>query len=192
MKSLIKTCYSGYSAITRPVFVRQLLATLSLRSCMLSSNLLSFFHFFECKHSEILSLDQQYSLSLIFSDVLTYSFVWIELFDHFQYSVFKVQIKISGLLYITRTHYASLRSSRMFVEHPLNKLCLHTRLCKHTRVSSNFIAVMLTPYLRGDGEIRTLDPLLARQVLSQLSYTPIKLGIHLLSHTVSSAVPSAA
>ena len=26
----------------------------------------------------------------------------------------------------------------------------------------------------GDGEIRTLDPLLARQVLSQLSYTPIE------------------
>ena len=25
----------------------------------------------------------------------------------------------------------------------------------------------------GDGEIRTLDPLLARQVLSQLSYTPM-------------------
>ena len=60
----------------------------------------------------------------------------------------------------------------------------------------------------GDGEIRTLDPLLARQVLSQLSYTPIELilitsylkldiffynsGSHLLSHTVSSAVPSAA
>ena len=27
--------------------------------------------------------------------------------------------------------------------------------------------------LSGDGEIRTHDPLLARQVLSQLSYTPI-------------------
>ena len=27
----------------------------------------------------------------------------------------------------------------------------------------------------GDGEIRTLDPLLARQVLSQLSYTPTKI-----------------
>ena len=27
----------------------------------------------------------------------------------------------------------------------------------------------------GDGEIRTLDPLLARQVLSQLSYTPIEI-----------------
>ena len=44
----------------------------------------------------------------------------------------------------------------------------------------------------GDGEIRTLDPLLARQVLSQLSYTPIFSGVHLLSHTVASIVPSAA
>ena len=44
----------------------------------------------------------------------------------------------------------------------------------------------------GDEEIRTLDPLLARQVLSQLSYIPIRSGSHLLSHTVSSAVPSAA
>ena len=44
----------------------------------------------------------------------------------------------------------------------------------------------------GDGEIRTLDPLLARQVLSQLSYTPTFPGIHLLFHTVASIVPSAA
>ena len=88
----------------------------------------------------------------------------------------------------------------------------------------------------GDNEIRTRDPLLARQVLSQLSYTPVvflvslccaalwlmglsglepptsrlsgvrsnrlsykpvlyafyESGSHLLSHTVSSAVPSAA
>ena len=44
----------------------------------------------------------------------------------------------------------------------------------------------------GDGEIRTLDPLLARQVLSQLSYIPIWSGSHLLSHIVSNAVPSAA
>ena len=44
----------------------------------------------------------------------------------------------------------------------------------------------------GDGEIRTLDPLLARQVLSQLSYTPICSGVHLFSRAVSSKVPSAA
>ena len=30
--------------------------------------------------------------------------------------------------------------------------------------------------LRGDEGIRTLDPLLARQVLSQLSYTPVRAG----------------
>ena len=44
----------------------------------------------------------------------------------------------------------------------------------------------------GDEESRTPDPLLARQVLSQLSYTPIFSGVHLLSHTVASIVPSAA
>ena len=31
--------------------------------------------------------------------------------------------------------------------------------------------------MNGDGEIRTLDPLLARQVLSQLSYTPMDAGL---------------
>ena len=74
--------------------------------------------------------------------------------------------------------------------------------------------------VRGDEGIRTLDPLLARQVLSQLSYTPIMglsglepptsrlsgvrsnrlsykpffkvSGTLLLSHAVSSIVPSAA
>ena len=53
----------------------------------------------------------------------------------------------------------------------------------------------------GDKGIRTLDPLLARQVLSQLSYTPAWayyfyhfscfLSSVFLSHTVSSIVPSA-
>ena len=33
------------------------------------------------------------------------------------------------------------------------------------------------PLLNGDEEIRTLDPLLARQVLSQLSYIPLLLLI---------------
>ena len=42
----------------------------------------------------------------------------------------------------------------------------------------------LTRY--GDKGIRTLDPLLARQVLSQLSYTPIKSGSHLSFHVIHS------
>ena len=44
----------------------------------------------------------------------------------------------------------------------------------------------------GDNEDRTRDLLLARQALSQLSYTPIRSGTHLLSHIVSNAVSSAA
>ena len=40
----------------------------------------------------------------------------------------------------------------------------------------------------GDDEIRTRDPLLARQVLSQLSYTPVIPGIHLSFHAVSNVV----
>jgi hypothetical protein len=36
------------------------------------------------------------------------------------------------------------------------------------------VKINFTITSNGDGEIRTLDPLLARQVLSQLSYTPIK------------------
>ena len=60
--------------------------------------------------------------------------------------------------------------------------------------SSGAFRLVLTKLLSasGDGEIRTLDPLLARQVLSQLSYTPMDPGIHLLSHIVSNIVPSAA
>ena len=40
-------------------------------------------------------------------------------------------------------------------------------------------SLLLNKLNNGDGEIRTLDPLLARQVLSQLSYTPIRV-IHLI------------
>ena len=66
-------------------------------------------------------------------------------------------------------------------ELPRTKFKLRLRLAFIQLLSAN-----------GDGEIRTLDPLLARQVLSQLSYTPTESGTHLLSHTVSSIVPSAA
>ena len=63
------------------------------------------------------------------------------------------------------------------------------------------LRISFSSILPGDKGIRTLDPLLARQVLSQLSYTPIyrsvktckfESGSHLLSHAVSSIVPSAA
>ena len=37
---------------------------------------------------------------------------------------------------------------------------------------SRYVCASASALANGDGEIRTLDPLLARQVLSQLSYTP--------------------
>ena len=46
------------------------------------------------------------------------------------------------------------------------------------------------PICGGGKGIRTLDPLRARQVLSQLSYTPKLPGNVLLFHTVPRAVPS--
>ena len=70
-----------------------------------------------------------------------------------------------------------------------------SRYVWYASVSSEVFSIsffLLVTSANGDGEIRTLDPLLARQVLSQLSYTPIESGTHLLSHTVSSIVPSAA
>ena len=70
-------------------------------------------------------------------------------------------------------------------------LSLTNGLALNSSVALRLILIKLLS-ANGDGEIRTLDPLLARQVLSQLSYTPIESGTHLLSHTVSSIVPSAA
>ena len=53
---------------------------------------------------------------------------------------------------------------------------------------SRYIAMIISFNIiaSGDGEIRTLDPLLARQVLSQLSYAPID------SATTYSPMPSPA
>ena len=72
-----------------------------------------------------------------------------------------------------------------------------------SRYVQDFLFGLFIPFQKpnGDGEIRTLDPLLARQVLSQLSYTPnwlsfcflfLESGTRLLSHIVSNIVPSAA
>ena len=55
-----------------------------------------------------------------------------------------------------------------------------------TAISIYRVALIVTVFsvTSGDGEIRTLDPLLARQVLSQLSYAPMNLA------TTCSPIPS--
>ena len=46
-----------------------------------------------------------------------------------------------------------------------------------SELASSLIACTISAHVyRGDKGIRTLDPLLARQVLSQLSYTPMGIG----------------
>ena len=69
------------------------------------------------------------------------------------YAVFKVHSMFTQLNSLT---FVKVR------ELPRTKFKLRLRLAFIQLLSAN-----------GDGEIRTLDPLLARQVLSQLSYTPI-------------------
>ena len=45
-------------------------------------------------------------------------------------------------------------------------------MCAHPDESRSFLVNKTFSMCSGDREIRTLDPLLARQVLSQLSYAP--------------------
>ena len=55
-----------------------------------------------------------------------------------------------------------------------------SRYVWYASVSSEVFSTSFFPLVtsaNGDGEIRTLDPLLARQVLSQLSYTPMDAGL---------------
>ena len=56
-------------------------------------------------------------------------------------------------------------SNTLFIIYRIFNLCM--------RFSRYVMFARLLVSRNGDGEIRTLDPLLARQVLSQLSYTPI-------------------
>ena len=110
---------------------------------------------------------------------------------HFQYAVFKVHVFVmidSAFLKAMCARKSRFSRSRAFCK------CIR---CPVTFVPSELDVCSSPSYtlskkLRGDNEIRTRDLLLARQALSQLSYTPRESSSHLLSRTVSSKVPSAA
>ena len=106
----------------------------------------------------------------------------------FQYSVFKVQVYsfeqcVVALICNARTirnatfarnatherfAFISSRASHYSANRPCS---LASKLA-----SSLSVCLSIAHCYRGDKGIRTLDPLLARQVLSQLSYTPINLA----------------
>ena len=81
-----------------------------------------------------------------------------------QFSRYKIKTK----QFVVALDSATLRPGHGHSPYKSSKLRL--LLCEH---NANSLFNFCTPNcLHGDGEIRTLDPLLARQVLSQLSYTP--------------------
>ena len=87
------------------------------------------------------------------SDVFSY-LTLLRYLDIFVYAVFKVLIVCSR----SKTHDRPFRFVNRLTQSPSGAF----RLFLTNLFSAN-----------GDGGIRTLDPLLARQVLSQLSYTPM-------------------
>ena len=112
------------------------------------------------------------------------------MFSNVLYSVFKVQswyfsvsMGLSGLEPPT-SRLSGVRSNRLSYK-PLGKNDVFSApnifiFWKMWVLAARFFLIFSWAFqhlhvsmLRGDGEIRTLDPLLARQVLSQLSYTPI-------------------
>ena len=84
------------------------------------------------------------------------------------YAVFKVQF--TGLLLL------SARWLNFYLIKPMGLSGLEPPTSRLSGVRSNQLSykpILKSFDFSGDEEIRTLDPLLARQVLSQLSYIPI-------------------
>ena len=103
-------------------------------------------------------------LFVICANIISYLLLDLLLL-HLFYSVFKVQLVGSSGLEPPTLRLSGARSSLLSYEPIL-------------------IGVSFLLSLGGDEEIRTLDPLLAGQVLSQLSYTPIPLGFLLYDYTL--------
>ena len=80
------------------------------------------------------------------------------------YSVRNLVCNKSHFLFGLQTFYGYSRMSWLRLNLIQNLFCM--KFSMYNVCQDNFLT-------NGDGEIRTLDPLLARQVLSQLSYTPI-------------------
>ena len=101
------------------------------------------------------------------------SILIFKILDLFQYAVFKVRCKNKICSAAQKACFLKRLTNFIFIA------CLHASEETQFPNCSVHSAIYLPPApirsrsASGDGEIRTLDPLLARQVLSQLSYAPI-------------------
>ena len=104
------------------------------------------------------------------------SILIFKILDLFQYAVFKVRCKNKICSAAQKACFLKRLTNFIFIA------CLHASEETQFPNCSVHSAIYLPPApiwsrsASGDGEIRTLDPLLARQVLSQLSYTPTDAG----------------
>ena len=106
------------------------------------------------------------------SDVSSYLSIFL---DQFLYSVFKVRLlafkQFVKPAYIIQAFCPDFALAN-FVRSFLSRFkCIFLRSLISVGKLPNQLSRKIR--LNGDGEIRTLDPLLARQVLSQLSYAPV-------------------
>ena len=104
-----------------------------------------------------------YSIITILTPLISYqlrSYLWIPLFS-FQGTTSSIPFALAKTLTLfEKKNFCNLVTVRIFSD---SDVCfLHTRMRKNSECSK----------FGGDEEDRTPDPLLARQVLSQLSYTP--------------------
>ena len=76
-------------------------------------------------------------------------------------------------LHRSRIRKTSFFESRIFCEYPNKNVSVSAY--EQAQRSAIIIFASALKLSNGDKEIRTPDPLLARQVLSQLSYTPMSL-----------------
>ena len=104
------------------------------------------------------------------------SILIFKILDLFQYAVFKVRCKNKICSAAQKACFLKRLTNFIFIA------CLHaseeTQFPNCSVHSAIYLpsAPIRSRSASGDGEIRTLDPLLARQVLSQLSYTPTDAG----------------
>ena len=81
---------------------------------------------------------------------------------------------ISYCLYLTKLFFTLLVRKNLYLNFFITSFSQYTTICFVSFVYSVFNEQFRVPlYAGGDDGIRTHDPLLAGQVLSQLSYTPI-------------------
>ena len=116
--------------------------------------------------SWVLLLGENYSCHFWLPIIFHFTFLFL-----FLYSVLKVRVVGSNGLEPSTSRLSGVRSNHLSYE----PISVAVRLPS----GQTCLLDVLSNVAGGDEQNRTVDPLLARQVLSQLSYTPKKIRLNL-------------